>query len=102
MLPRPVERPTAAVKSPTPPAVPTATMEDLRVRFPRIRKLLEREGEVVLMENGLARYRLIVCPRAPKGVSAPVDYWARLTELQPAPIRAASARQLHRANRGSR
>ncbi|MBM3864732.1 MAG: hypothetical protein FJ381_02385 [Verrucomicrobia bacterium] len=81
---------------------PTATIRDLRNCFPKVRKLLEREGEVVLTESGEARYRLI--PYAPprKRSPAPVDYWARLTELQPKPMSADRARELHEENRGDR
>ena len=82
--------------------VPSASICDLRNCFPKLRKLLEREGEVVLTEDGRARYRLILCPPAPNRVPAPVDYWARLTELQPEPMSAARAREVLSENRGDR
>lgn len=81
---------------------PTATIRDLRNRFPRIRKILEAEGEVVLTESGRARYRLIPYVAPPKTIPRQVDYWARLTSLQPAPMTAAQAGKLHEENRGER
>lgn len=81
---------------------PTATIRDLRNCFPKVRKLLEREGEVVLTESGEARYRLIPYVPPRKRTPAPVDYWARLTELQPKPMSADRARELHEENRGDR
>ena len=35
----------------------SATVRDLLNRFPRVRKLLESEGEVLLTERGKTRYR---------------------------------------------
>ena len=80
----------------------TASVRDLRNRFPRVRKLLEAEGEVVLTESGKAKYRLV--PYAPpvKAVAAPVDYWARLTSFQPTALTTAQAQSLHDDNRGDR
>jgi hypothetical protein len=81
---------------------PTATIRDLRNRFPQVRRILELEGEVVLTESGKARYRLT--PYAPplKKIASPIDYWARLTSYQPAPMTAAQAKELHEENRGDR
>ena len=81
---------------------PTASIRDLRNHFPKVRKLLEREGEVVLTESGEARYRLIPYTPPRKRAAPRVDYWARLTEHQPAPLTAVQARQLHEDNRGDR
>ena len=39
---------------------------------------------------------------APGVVAPPVDYWARLTAHQPAPLTPAQARRLHDDNRGDR
>lgn len=80
----------------------TASIRDLRNHFPKVRKLLEAEGEVLLTESGAAKYRLTayVAPTAKKPPA--VDYWARLTALQPKPISAEAARALHEENRGDR
>jgi hypothetical protein len=79
-----------------------ATIRDLRNRFPKVRKLVELEGEVLLSESGKTKYRLTLhTPRA-GGKPLPVDYWARLTGYQPVAITAAQARSLHEENRGDR
>lgn len=80
----------------------TATIRDLRNRFPKIRKIVEAEGEVVLTESGRSRYRLIPYVEPKKTTPPPVDYWARLTSLQPTPLTAAQAEKLHEENRGDR
>jgi hypothetical protein len=79
-----------------------ATIRDLRNRFPKIRKIVETEGEVLLSEGGKTKYRLTLHTPPAAKKSAPVDYWARLTEYQPVAITAAQARSLHEENRGDR
>jgi hypothetical protein len=41
------------------PMPATATIHDLRKRFPKIRQLVEAEGEVLLSESGRTKYRLV-------------------------------------------
>jgi antitoxin (DNA-binding transcriptional repressor) of toxin-antitoxin stability system len=82
---------------------PTATVRDLRNRFPKVRKLIEAEGEVLLTERGVPRYRLTAYSTASKAREpAPKDYLARLKRLQPRPMGAAAARALDEENRGAR
>jgi hypothetical protein len=80
----------------------TATVRDLRNHFPKVRKLVELEGEVLLSESGKTKYRLTL--HTPPSTKAPlaVDYWARLTSYQPAPITAAQAQSLYEENRADR
>lgn len=80
----------------------TASIRDLRNHFPKVRQLVEAEGEVLLSENGRTRYRLILHTETPAPTAPPVDYWSRLTALQPTPLTAAQARALHDDNRGDR
>ncbi len=80
----------------------TATVRDLRNHFPRIRKLVETEGEVLLSESGRTKYRLVLHTEPPTRPAPTVDYWARLTAHQPHPLTAAQARSLHDDNRGDR
>ena len=83
--------------------VATATIRELRNRFPRVKKLVEEEGEVVVTDRGTARYRLtLYAPANRKKAPAPKDYLARLHRYQPRPIGAAVARALRDANRGER
>lgn len=80
----------------------TASIRDLRNHFPKVRKLLEEEGEVLLTERGAARYRLTSYSTPTAKIPSPVDYWARLTAYQPEPISAEAARALNEENRGDR
>jgi len=81
----------------------TASVRDLRNRFPRVRKLLESEGEVLLTERGVPRYRLTLHSAArARSRPAAKDYLARLKRLQPRPMGAAAARALDEENRGGR
>jgi antitoxin (DNA-binding transcriptional repressor) of toxin-antitoxin stability system len=80
----------------------TATIRDLRNHFPKVRKLVESEGEVLLTERGKPLYRLSLhTPEQPEA-PPPVDYWARLQAYQPVAITAAQASALHEENRGDR
>lgn len=81
----------------------TASIRDLRNHFPKIKKLVEAEGEVVVTDQGTPRYRLT--PYAPsdrKKPARPKDYLRRLRRHQPRPIGTAEAKALHEANRGER
>jgi len=80
----------------------TASIRDLRNHFPKVRKILEAQGEVLLTERGEAKFRLThyASPRAK--AAPPLDYWARLTSYQPNPISAEEAQILHGENRGDR
>ena len=80
----------------------TATIRDLRNHFPKIRKLVESEGEVLLTERGKPRYRLSLHTPERTQAPPPVDFWARLNAYQPEPITAAQAHALHEENRGDR
>jgi antitoxin (DNA-binding transcriptional repressor) of toxin-antitoxin stability system len=81
----------------------TATIRDLRNHFPRVRQLVETEGEVVVTEQGTPKYRLTrYTSPGRKKTPAPKDYAARLRRYQPRPLTAAAARALHDANRGER
>jgi antitoxin (DNA-binding transcriptional repressor) of toxin-antitoxin stability system len=80
----------------------TATIRDLRNRFPKIRRLVEAEGEVLLSESGHTKYRLVLHTEPPARTAPPVDYWARLTAHQPVALTAAQSQALHDDNRGDR
>ena len=83
--------------------VPTvATIRELRGSFPKIRRILETEGEVIISDSGEERYRLT--PYSPPGRirAKQVDYWARMVANQPRPVPAAAVRALIDDNRGNR
>jgi antitoxin (DNA-binding transcriptional repressor) of toxin-antitoxin stability system len=81
----------------------TATIRELRNQFPKVRQLVDREGEVVVTEKGTPKYRLTrYTPPRSKKAPAPKDYVARLRRHQPRALSAAAAKALHDANRGER
>jgi antitoxin (DNA-binding transcriptional repressor) of toxin-antitoxin stability system len=80
----------------------TATVRDLRNNFPRVRRLVEEEGEVVVTEQGTPKYRLTRYASAGKKALPPKDYLARLRRHQPKPLTVAAAQALDDANRGAR
>ena len=81
----------------------TATVRELRNHFPRVKKLIERQGEVVVTDRGTAKYRLtLYTPAGERQVPARKDYLARLRRYQPHPLSAAAAKALQDANRGNR
>ena len=79
-----------------------ATVRDLRNSFPKIRQLVESEGEVVVTERGTPKYRLTLF--TPKAVekNPPKDYVARLKRHQPRPMPRAAAKRFNEENRGGR
>jgi antitoxin (DNA-binding transcriptional repressor) of toxin-antitoxin stability system len=80
----------------------TATIRDLRTQFPKIRRLLEQEGQLVVTDRG--RPVILLQPyheRAPRR-GPRVDYYARLRRRMPEPLSASGRRVLDEVNRGER
>ena len=73
-----------------------ATIRQLRTEFPKVRAMIEREGEVVVTERGQAAYvlRPYQAPKKKKPKSEPFDYYARLIKRMPKPISAAASRAM--------
>ena len=80
----------------------TATIRELRNQFPKVGKLVELEGEVIVTDRGTPRYRLTRYTTRPKKTPPPKDYVERLRRHQPRPLSAAQAKALHEDNRGGR
>ena len=80
----------------------SATVRDLRNNFPKVRKLVETEGDVLLTEKGTPKYRLTLYTPTPDKSAPAVDYWARLNSYQPESMTEAQARVVHEENRGER
>lgn len=80
----------------------TASIRELRNRFPRIKKQLEAGAEVVLTERGKPRYRLSLYTEEPAVTPPPKNYLARLKRHQPRPLGKAASVALHEDNRGDR
>jgi hypothetical protein len=81
---------------------PTTTVRELRGSFPKVRKLIEAEGSVIVSDRGRPKYLLTLYTQPPKGKLAAKDYLARLKRFQPRPLGAAAAQALHEENRGDR
>jgi antitoxin (DNA-binding transcriptional repressor) of toxin-antitoxin stability system len=77
----------------------TVSIRDLRLKFPEIRKKIERYGEVVITDNGVPAYTLQPVA-SPKRELEPIDYWARLQRQGSKPLDAARTKSLHEENRG--
>jgi antitoxin (DNA-binding transcriptional repressor) of toxin-antitoxin stability system len=80
-----------------------ATLRDVRNRFPKVRRLLESEGEVLVTERGKARYRLTLYkPAHPAKEPPPKDYMARMKRYQPKTMSRAAAKAFYKDWRGER
>jgi len=80
----------------------TASIRDLRNNFPRVKKLVEEECEVVVTDQGTTKYRLTRYQPSGRRTPPPKDYLKRLCRYQTRPISATAAKALHDANRGER
>jgi antitoxin (DNA-binding transcriptional repressor) of toxin-antitoxin stability system len=80
----------------------TASVRDLRNHFPKVRKILEEEGEVLLTESGTAKYRLVPYSPSPKKAPPTIDFWSRLISYQASQISAEASKALADENRGDR
>lgn len=81
----------------------TTSIRDLRNHFPKVRKLVETEGEVLLTEKGKPRYRLMLYTPANAQKPPPLkDYLERLKRYQPHALNIAESKALHEDNRGER
>lgn len=80
----------------------STSIRDLRNQFPKVRKLVETHGEVILTEKGKPRYRLTLYTPVSSAVPPPVDYWVRLNSYQPRAMTKAESRALDDENRGER
>jgi antitoxin (DNA-binding transcriptional repressor) of toxin-antitoxin stability system len=80
----------------------STSIRDLRNHFPKVRKLLEAEGEVLLTEKGKPRYRLTAYSPPGSGKPQPIDYWKRLRSYQPRSLTRPQSQALRDDNRGDR
>lgn len=81
---------------------PVTTVRELRGSFPKVKKLVETEGAVIVSDHGEPKYLLTLYTPPPKKAPASKDYMARLKKFQPQPMTAAAAKSLHEENRGDR
>lgn len=78
------------------------TVRELRGAFPKVKKIVETEGAVIVSDNGEPKYLLTLYTPPPKKAPRSKDYLARLKTFQPQPMSAAVAKSLHEENRGDR
>ena len=80
----------------------TATVRDLRTQFPRIRRLLEQEGEVIVTDHGHPIAVLRPFQTEQPEPPAPIDYYARLRRRMPKALDETARRALDGADRDER
>lgn len=80
----------------------TTTIRELRGSFPKVKKIVEAEGAVIVSDRGEPKYLLTLYTPSPRRASRPKDYLARLKKFQPQPMSAVAAQSLHDENRGDR
>ncbi len=78
------------------------TIRELRGSFPKVKKLVEADGSVIVSDRGEPKYLLTLYTPTPKRTPPAKDYMARLKKFQPRPISNAAARAIHDENRGDR
>jgi antitoxin (DNA-binding transcriptional repressor) of toxin-antitoxin stability system len=79
-----------------------ATIRELRTAFPQLKRIIAREGELIITDRGRPAYILRSYSAPPARRVKRIDYFRRLTETQPHPLSRASAKALDKANRGDR
>jgi antitoxin (DNA-binding transcriptional repressor) of toxin-antitoxin stability system len=82
--------------------VKTASIRDLRTRFPKIRRMLEQEGQLVVTDRGRPVILLQAYSESSARRGTRVDYYARLRRRMPKPLTATARRALDEADRGER
>lgn len=80
----------------------SATIRDLRTRFPKLKLLVERDGEVVITDHGRPAFLLLPYRTKAKSRVKRIDYFRRLRARQPKPLSMAASRALDEGDRGER
>ena len=81
----------------------TASVRELRNHFPKVKKIVEEQGEVIVTDKGQPKYKLTLFTAGQPGKGRRAkDYLARLRQHQIRPIGKAAAKRLDDDNRGGR
>ena len=80
----------------------TATIRDLRTRFPKVRRMLEQEGRLVVTDRGRPVILLQPYEEQAKRAHTSVDYYARLRRTMPKALSGSARRALDADDRGER
>ena len=80
----------------------TATVRDLRTKFPKVRHLIETSGEVVVTVRGKLRFVLRPYRITPSKKLAATDFYKRLRARMPKMLTEAQSRAIDQLDRGER
>jgi len=80
----------------------TASVRDLRTKFPKIRHLIETKGEVIVTERGEPRFLLRPYQARPSRRAPAVDFYKRLIARMPKMLTEEQSRAIDELNRGER
>jgi antitoxin (DNA-binding transcriptional repressor) of toxin-antitoxin stability system len=79
----------------------TATIRDLRTKFPEVRRLVETNGEVVVTERGKPRFLLRPFHKQPSKRVPAVDFYKRLVTRMPKMLTEKQSRAIDDLNHGA-
>jgi antitoxin (DNA-binding transcriptional repressor) of toxin-antitoxin stability system len=79
-----------------------ASIRDLRTHFPKVRRLVEEEGQLVVTDRGRPIMLLRAYEERKSGRFPRIDYYARLRRRMPRRISDAALRELDEASRAER
>lgn len=82
--------------------VKTATIRDLRTRFPKVRAMVEQQGEIIVTDHGQPVFVLRPYDHSVRPTRTQIDYYARLKGRMPRALTTAERSALDEANRGER
>lgn len=80
----------------------TATVRDLRTKFPKLKAIIAREGELIVTDHGRPAYVLLAFTPPPAKGAGRVDYFARLKAHQPRPLSRLASKALDEHDRDER
>ncbi len=80
----------------------SATIRDLRTSFPKVRRVLEQEGRLIITDRGRPVMLLQPYEKPPKRAHTSIDYYARLRRSMPKPLSGTARRALDEDDRGER
>ena len=80
----------------------TATIRDLRTKFPKVRHLIETKGEVIVTERGEPRFLLRPYHAQPSKKPPAVDFYRRLVTRMPKMLTEKQSSAIDELTRGDR
>lgn len=80
----------------------TASIRDLRTKFPKVRHLIETKGEVIVTERGEPRFLLRPYHAQLSKKPPALDFYRRLVARMPKMLTEKQSRAIDELNRGER